>query len=203
MASLAPVTNDFGVGPLPKDLFPDLEISRNMRIAIGFPFEAGKQNEEVGALTEYPSGRGGLKIGSAKIFIEALEAAFFCEVVALRVGDAGQDIEVGSEPAVIFGKQAGNEVSGVFGASSCQFFPGDLGPGSPRDNDMSGAYGYLAAVEVECGGVGKQSSQAGGVQQGGSGFTVVFGERPVQTSYRGIVDEVIHYVDVALFLYGA
>src|SRR3954452_12637978 len=101
-----------------KDLFPDLEISRHVWLAVRFPFHAGKQNEKIGYLTEDAPGGAGLKIGSAKIVVKALQASAFGEVLALRFADAGQDIEVRGEPSVVLGEQMDNELARVVGTRS-------------------------------------------------------------------------------------
>ncbi len=70
--------------------------------------------------------------------------------------DAHQDVEVGRKPAIVFGEETGDELSGVVGADSDEILPGYLGPGFSRDDDVSSANGDLAAVEVEGCGVGKE-----------------------------------------------
>src|SRR6266851_10239729 len=171
--------NRLRIGLLAKDLLPDLEISRDVRFAVLLPLDAGKQHKKVGALPEDTSRRGGLKIGAAKIFVKTLQASAFGEVLTLRLTDAGQDIEVRSQPAVILGEQAGNELARVVRTRSDQISPGDLGPGSSRDNHAAGANAYLAAVKIKGGGVGEQSSEAWGTLQCDSCFGIVLGQSPV------------------------
>src|SRR6266550_2878794 len=110
---LDPIMNRLRIGLLAKDLFPDLEISRDVRFAVLLPLDAGKQNQKVGGLPEETSRRSGLKIVAAKVFVKPLQASAFGQVLALRLADTGQDIEIRGQPAIVLGEQAGNELAGI------------------------------------------------------------------------------------------
>ena len=72
---------------------------------LAFPLETGEEDEKIGSLAEDAAGGGRLKVVSAEVFVEALQAAFFGEVFALRFADAGEDVVVAGEPSIIFGEQ--------------------------------------------------------------------------------------------------
>ncbi len=198
-----PVMDGLRIGLLAQDLFPDVEISGDVGIAVGLPLEAGEEDEEVGGLAEDAAGRGGFKIVSAEVAVEALQTPFIGEVFALRFGDARENVVVGGEPSVVFGEQVNDEFTGIVGAGSGEIFPGDGSPGSAGDDDAIGANGYLAAVEVEGGGVGEEPAEAGRAQQGLPGLGVGLGYRPIEAGDGGIVDDLVDDVDVAFFLSGA
>ena len=183
MCCLVPLVNGLRVGLLADDLFPDFEISGDVRFAVLLPFDTSEEDEKVGGLAEDSSGGGGLKVGSAEVVVEALQASAFGEMLALRLADAGEDVEVCGEPAVVFGEEMGNELAGIVGAGSGEISPGDLGPGSSGDDDVSRANADLATVEIEGGGVGEQSSESGRAQEGEPGFGVVLGQSPVEAGY--------------------
>ena len=184
---LAPVANGLRIGLLAKDLLPDIEISGDVGSPFGSHWTRVKRTRRSGAWRKTPLVAAGSMIGAAEVFVEALQASAFGEVLALRLADAGQDIEVCGEPAVVLGEETGNELAGIVGACSGQISPGDLGPGSSGNDDPAGANADLASVEIEGGGVGEQSSESGRPQQGEPGFGIVLGQCPVETGYGGIV----------------
>ncbi len=198
--TLVPLVDGLRIGLLMEDVAPCLEVSGNVGLTVGFPFEASKEDEQLGSLTEDSAGGRRKEVGSAEVVVEALEASVFEEVLALGVADAGEDVEVDGQPAIVFGEEVGDELTWVFGAGSGEIFPTDLGPGTSGNDDAVVTNGDLAAVEVESSGVGKEASESRRSDQGGSGFGVVFGESPVEASDEGIVDEEIDEAGVAFFL---
>src|SRR5580692_2348911 len=102
-----------------------------MRFAVSLPLDAGEQDKEIGTLSKHTSRCWGLEVRAAKVVVEALQAPAFGEVLPLRLADTRQDIEVRSQPSIVFSKQPGNELAWVVGACSHQVFPGGLGPCTP------------------------------------------------------------------------
>ena len=161
-----------------------------------------KRTRRSGGLAEDSAGGRRLEVGAAEVVVEALQAAVFEEVLALGLVDAGEDIEVDGEPAVVFGEEMGDELTGVVGAGAGEISPGDLRPGATGDEDAAVADGDLAAVEVERGGVGEEPPEPRRADEGGAGFGIVFRESPVEAGDLGIVDEEIEEVSVTFFLAG-
>ena len=169
----------------------------------GQKFTSLRATQKVGGLPEDASGGCGFKIVSAEVFVEALQASAFGEMLALRLADARQDVEVCGKPAIVFRKETGNEFARVVGAGSHQISPGDLGPGSSGNDDAGGANADLAAVEIKSGGVGEKSSKPGRAHQGKPGFGIVLCQSPIEAGHGGIVGKQIDHVVIVFLLSSA
>jgi hypothetical protein len=60
-----PIMNCLRIGLLANDLFPNLQISRDVRVTVGLPLDAGKEDQKVWGLSKDASGCRRLEIGSA------------------------------------------------------------------------------------------------------------------------------------------
>src|ERR1035437_10272979 len=65
----APVASDSRVALLVEDLLPDYETSRDVHFAIRLPFDAGKQNQEVGRFSEDAPRRRGVWVRRSEGFV--------------------------------------------------------------------------------------------------------------------------------------
>ena len=86
--TLGPVANNFGISLLVKNLFPNVEISGDMWIAVGFPPDAREQNYQVWRLAKYASRSVRLQpraIGRRRRDVSGVE---FGEVCLLRLADS-------------------------------------------------------------------------------------------------------------------
>ena len=170
--SLGPLTNEFGIGLLPKNFFPHFQISRNARIAIGFPLQAAHEKQEAWSPSEGRPGGFGRWVGSAKCLVKPMQPAGLHKMFLLTSGDARERIKVRRQPAAILCQQMLHKWAGRFRACPYQILPGRFGSGAAGHNHVPGPDANVTAIKIKHSAIGNELLDADGLPQHSTGFRI-------------------------------
>ena len=186
--AFAPVTDDFGIAFLAKDLLPYFQISGDESFPGRRPLEAGHQKQERRGRTKCrPRGTGG-DVLSAKRLIEASQPGRG-EVGLLRLADPRQCVKISRQPAIVPGQQPDDKIFRRIRARPHQVLPHGLRVGSARHDHPSRTNANMTSIKIEGSGNRKQFSQSDRLLQGHAGFPIAASECPVKTGQDGIAEK--------------
>ncbi|HEY2842361.1 MAG TPA: hypothetical protein VGJ09_01880 [Bryobacteraceae bacterium] len=111
-----------------QNIFPHLEVSRNLQLPVRRELQARHKQQEVriGA-EENHFGRTGRKVSSSKGFVVALQPRSRCKEGLMLTVNPGQRVVIRGHPTFIFAQQFGNEFARRFRFRAHKRTPASLG----------------------------------------------------------------------------
>src|SRR5262249_23052670 len=89
IGALAPIANKFRVALLPKDVFPNSDPTRHMRLSVRIPLLTRDKQKQTRRRAERALGSTRIWIGSAQSVVEGLQPLPLCESLLLRPAGPG------------------------------------------------------------------------------------------------------------------
>ena len=156
VGALGPLAHDLGIGLLPENLLPHLQISGDHGLARRIQFKPGHQQQQIGIGPEHGTRRAWSQVISAQRLVETRQAVRVGEVNLLGSGQAGERVVIRSQPAVVLRQQACHELFRRFRICSRQLLPGRFCSRPAGHDHPSIPNGNVTAVKIENGSERKQ-----------------------------------------------
>src|ERR1700722_15804535 len=131
------VTDELQIGLLADNFLPCLEVSRHVRLSVGFKPGASHEKQKARIGTKHSSDGVRRNVFTPKGLIVTTQVIRFGEVRLLNLAHAAQGVEVGGQPTPVLGKQSRDKFYGRLWAGSNQILPSNFHRGSPRDDHTS------------------------------------------------------------------
>src|SRR5208337_5265241 len=131
----APITSDFGICLLAKNLVPGLQVSRHIGISLVIPLQTRCEYHEsrCRAKAECRRGFGRSSLGSERL-IETPQSLVGDEVSLQALTGSCHCVKIGRQPSSVFFEELENKLCRRFGTGSDQALPFLLGVSSTRND---------------------------------------------------------------------
>lgn len=192
--ALVPLADEAGITAVVKNFFPYAQIAGQAGCAVGSKAETEDEQQQAGSGPEDGAGGAGGQAMAAQRGIEARQATRLGEVGLAALRDTRQGIEIGGQPAFVFGEQLEHEIAGRARVGADEGLPSWLRRGAARDDYPAAADANLAAVEIEHGSKAEQPGQSRRLPQSQPGFVVQVRHSPIKPRQHGLIQQRLHNV---------